>query len=643
MVMKSFEMLFTPIKIGRMEVKNRIVMPAMGTSLADREGTITDKLISYYRERAKGGAGYITVEHTCVHPSGKANDNMVCIYEDRFIDGFAKLAETIHHVGGKIVVQLNHAGRQTLSSITGQTIAAPSSIPCPIMKEKPRTLSAEEILRLVDDFSEAALRIKRAGCDGVEFHMAHGYLICQFLSPYSNHRNDEYGGNIHNRARFAREIIECTREKVGDDFPIICRISADEMVEGGLKLDQSRAIAQQLVKARADAIHVSACNYESYAFNMPCYYLEEGCFTHLAAGIKSGVDVPIIAVGRIRTPLMAEEVLQKDQADLVAMGRALIADPYLPEKAMRGRFEEIRPCLSCNKCVESISRDTLECTVNPDIGKEIKREGLKKGLPKKILVIGGGPGGMQAAKVARESDHHVTLYEAEAQLGGKLIGSSMAPEKGVYRELIQYFQNVLSAMGIELMLGTPCTPEIVKQECPDAVIVATGSKCCAKHDGNTYGHVMDYEEALADPQKVGKMVMVIGGGPKGAEIADYFNSMGRDVTLVEMKRKIGFGLPTALRFHLEKKLEDSPVKILNRTKLLHVTENGVKVHAKGAEQDLSGYDSVILAMGDSPNDALAKDLKELEIPLLLIGDAKKPRGIKEAIAEATWAATALDR
>jgi 2,4-dienoyl-CoA reductase-like NADH-dependent reductase (Old Yellow Enzyme family)/thioredoxin reductase len=630
-------MLFQSGQIGTMEVRNRIVMPAMATHLADPQGGITDSLISYYGARAKGGVGYITVEHTCVHPSGRAHGKMVCLHNDHYIEGFKKLAEVVHNLGSKIVVQLNHAGRQTLSSVTGQQILSASAIPCPLMKEVPRALSRDEIRTLVDSFSEAALRVKRAGCDGVEFQMGHGYLICQFLSPYSNRRPDEYGGPTTNRTRFALEIIENTRKKVGDQFPLICRISGDEMVDGGLNLKETQAISRELVTAGIHAIHVSACNYESYAFNMPCYYLSEGCFTHLAEGIKAVVNVPVIAVGRIRTPAFAEEILREGKADLVAMGRALIADPNLPEKAERGAFREIRPCLSCNKCVESISKDRLECTVNPDIGVEGKLERSPKGTAKKIFVIGGGPGGMQAAKVALEMGHQVTLYEAGAELGGQLKSASLPPMKGAFGELRDYFETALAARGVTLKLNTECTSATVERERPDAIIAANGPKS-PKPAGP---RVMDSHEALNHPQGVGNKILVIGGGPRGAEVAHYFSSRGKQVTIVEMGNKIGLGLPTSLRFHLEKKLRESHVQFLTRTKLLFFTEGGIRVSCKGVESELNGFDAVILATGEEQNRGLAKELEKLHIPLFLIGDAKEPRGIKEAIADASRVAMEL--
>lgn len=636
--MKPLDLLFTSIRIGNMKVNNRIILSPMETRLADHSGHITNDSLSYYRERAKGGAGYITVGNACVHPSGKATERMICIYDDTYMAGIRKLAQAIHAVGGKVVVQLNHAGRQTSHYITGQKIVAPSAIACKIMKQQPHALSAAEIEEMVEAFAAAALRIKRSGCDGVEFHMAHGYLICQFLSPYSNKRQDEWGGNPQNRTRFARKIIERTRHKVGPKFPLICRISADEMVEGGLQIEEASLIARYLVEAGADAIHVSACAYESYVYNMPCYYLQDGCFIPLAADIKSVIDVPTIAVGKIRTPFAAEQILQNGQADLIAMGRALIADPYLPQKSRQGNFSQIRPCLSCNQCVESISRYKLECTVNPDIGKETKLEHHHTPLAQKVLVIGGGPAGMEAAKVAAESGHQVILYEAGARLGGKLFSASLPPGKKQFQKLIDYYAHRLAALGVNVIVNSECTTDIIKSEDPDTIILASGAKYSPKHLQNTKGKIMACEQALNNTMDLGNRILIIGGGPRGAEVADFFSIKQKQVTLVEKRKKIGFGLPTGVRYHLEKRLKAANVKLLTGTVVLDISEDRIKVKSKGIEKELSGFDTIILALWEEPNNDLGEELTNLKWPIYIVGDAKEPRGIKDAISEGALAA-----
>ncbi|MEK7822496.1 MAG: NADH:flavin oxidoreductase, partial [Planctomycetota bacterium] len=308
-----------------MAVKNRIVMPAMETHLCDKEGFVTSEIISYYRARAKGGVGYITVENTSIDPAGRINDGMLCIHEDKYVDGLKRLVEEVHRAGGKVVIQLNHAGKEALTYFTGMESVSPSPIPSPLTRTVPRELTIPEIEAIVDKFAQGAERVFRAGADGVEIHMAHGYLVCQFLSPESNIRTDRYGGDTEGRARFAVEIVQSIRSKVPKDFPVICRISADEYTEKGLKLEEGKVMARLLESAGASALHVSACNSASAVYNIPCYYLEEGCFIHLASGIKSAVKVPVITVGRILRPEKAEEALRGGKADLESMGRSQIA------------------------------------------------------------------------------------------------------------------------------------------------------------------------------------------------------------------------------------------------------------------------------------------------------------------------------
>ena len=343
--------LFSTFSIGTLKMENRLVMPPMATNYATSEGYVTDRQIAYYLERAKGGVGYVTTEHTGILQQGKAHPNMLLISTDEHIPGFERLIEAIHGVGAKIIVQINHAGRQTSSEVTGSPIVGPSPIPGPPKNEIPRELSVSEIEDLIEAYTKAAQRAKKAGADGVGLQMAHGYLICSFLSPFSNQRKDHYGGDIQERSRFAVEVLKSVRDRVGPDFPIVCRLSGDEYMDGGLKIDETRQIAKILENEGADALHISACNASSVYLNQPPYYVDEGVFVHLAQAIKSEVDIPVIAVGRIRTPLMADQIIKDGKADLVSMGRALIADPYMPKKAKEGRFEEITPCISCNRCI----------------------------------------------------------------------------------------------------------------------------------------------------------------------------------------------------------------------------------------------------------------------------------------------------
>lgn len=642
--MNELNSLFSPVNIGSIHIRNRLVMPAMGSNLADSHGYVTDALLSYYHDRSMGGYGLIVVENTSVHPTGKVTPFMLNLYDDRYIPGFKKLISEVHKGGARIAVQLNHAGRQTSSGITGRQPVAPSPIPCPLMKEKPKELTKDEIQELIEAFVNASFRAMESGSDAVEIHMAHGYLICQFLSSYSNNRNDEYGGSIENRTRFAREIVKGIKAKNGREYPIICRISADELVDGGLTIEESKAIVKALVQAGADAIHVSACNYETHFYNIPCYYLSEGCFIHLAEEIKSCVDVPVIAVGRIRSPLQAAKIVQDKKADLVAMGRTAIADSYLPKKAEKGSLKRIRPCLSCNKCIDVVASDRLECVVNPEIGKEKKRSGC---LPTKernrIWIIGAGPAGMEAARTAAERGYKATLFEQRGRLGGQLYYASLPPNKEHFKELINYYESELNHLKVEIRLNHRFGAGSLR-ELPDMIVIATGSQPLRLNGFTKKDEkIVTCEEALDHPDRVGRNIVIVGGGSKGAELADYFSLRNSNVTLIEMKRKIGQGLSASVRFHLEQRLLNQGVECVTRTEVVSIMEDSVKIREKKREEkEIQGIDTIILAIGRTPFNTLATELQYQDIPLFVIGDARRVGDIQGAINDGANILNRLD-
>jgi 2,4-dienoyl-CoA reductase-like NADH-dependent reductase (Old Yellow Enzyme family) len=364
--------ILTPIKVSSLTLKNRLIMPAMGTGFASRDGAITDRLINYYKARAMGGVGLIIIEETAVEPLGLGYGNQLRIYEESNLDGFETLAETVHNGGGKVLVQLAHAGRQTLHAVIKDQSIAPSPIPCLKFGEMPRELSIQEIQEIERAFIRGAEKAKDCGYDGVEVHAAHGYLLCEFLSPLSNIREDQYGGSVTNRTRILVKIIQGIRESVGSDFPIFVKISGDEYCEGGISIKDSLKIGKILEESGAWAITVSAGNYGAFDWVVQPAEKEPGCLIHLAEAFKRKVDIPIIAVGRINDPFLAEEILIDKKADLIAMGRALIADPYLPRKVEDGRISEIDKCMATNACIKTLFRRGREivCTVNENLGTE---------------------------------------------------------------------------------------------------------------------------------------------------------------------------------------------------------------------------------------------------------------------------------
>jgi 2,4-dienoyl-CoA reductase-like NADH-dependent reductase (Old Yellow Enzyme family)/thioredoxin reductase len=632
--MTFFKNLFSLFRIGNLELRNRIVMPPMATNFAGEDGSVNDRHIAYYLKRIRGGVGYVTFEHTGVLKQGRAFPNMALIDSDEHIPPFKRLVDAIHGEGGKIVIQINHAGRQTSASFTGVPIVAPSAIPCPVRKEMPQELTQEGIQKIIEAFRQAARRVKEAGADGVEIHMAHGYLINQFLSPFSNQRTDDYGGDPDRRMRMAIEVLRTVRNQVGPDLTVLCRISADEYVEGGLRLEDTKEIAKALERNGADALHISACVAASGYLNHPPYYAEEGVFVHLAQGIKSVVSIPIITVGRIRTPELANQILEKNKADLISMGRALIADPDLPLKALEGRRDEIIPCISCNRCIQSIRKGALQCAVNPETGREGIFRLQKTDRPKKIWIIGGGPAGMKAAEIAARRGHQVTLYEEKERLGGQLLLAAIPPKKQVLKEFVIYLTNQLGKLPVRIVLGKPFDPAQLKKARPDVAIVATGAKpFFPPIDGIQESKAISVNDALSGSVHPGRKILVVGAGGIGAELADYLSENGKEVTLIEMREGIALDLVGHLQHFLNKRLREKGVHILTSTKAIRFEKEGLWVEDPQGTKKLGGFDSIVVALGSIPNDELVESLKGKVPEVYVIGDASKPREVMEAVLE----------
>ncbi len=609
-------------------------MPPMATNFADEDGAVNDRHIAYYVKRAKGGVGYITFEHTGILKQGRAFPNMALIDSDQHIPPFKELVEAIHKENGKIVIQINHAGRQTSASITGSPIVAPSAIPCPVRKEMPKELSYEEIQKIIEAFGQAARRVKESGADGVEIHMAHGYLLCQFLSPFSNKRTDEYGGDADRRMRMALEVLRAVRNKVGADFPVLCRLSADEYVEGGLKIEDSKEIAKALERNGADVLHISACVATSGYLNHPPYYAEEGVFVHLAQGIKSVVGVPVITVGRIRTPELANQILEEKKADLISMGRALIADPDLPTKALQGRREEIIPCISCNRCVLSIRKGSLQCAVNPETGREALFKLKKADRPKRVWIIGGGPAGMKAAEIASLRGHQVTLFEEQRRLGGRFLLAAIPPKKQILKEFIEYLTKRIKKLPVKIVSGKPFNLSLLEKDRPDVAIVATGAKpFFPPIDGIQEAKAISVEEALSGEVHLGRKILVVGGGGIGAEVADYLSENGKEVTLIEMREGIALDLVGHLQHFLNTRLKAKGVQILTSTKAIRFEKEGLWVEDPQGTKRLGGFDSIVISLGSIPNDELVESLKGKVPEVYVVGDASKPREVMEAVLE----------
>jgi len=635
--------LFQPVNVGKMELKNRLVVPPMGSGFSAPDGTVTDRLIEYHEARARGGFGLIIVEVTAIDPLGKGTPIELGIWDDKFMPGLRRLVDRIHAAGAKIAIQLHHAGRETFSfSLGGQQAVAPSPFPDPIIREVPRELTVEEIKSLVEAYAQGARRAKESGFDAVELHGAHGYLIAQFMSAYANKRTDEYGGDLEGFLRFPLDIVHRARELVGPDYPILFRISGDEAVPEGRTIDESVVVAKRLVEAGVDALHVSVGVYESSYLTSAPPAMEPGFNAAAAATIKQAVSVPVIVVGRIVTPAVAEDIISSGKADLVAIGRASLADPEFAVKAAEGRDEDIVKCLSCNEgCIDALMiKPPITCTQNPALGREVEYASAGTANVKKVVVAGGGPAGLEAARTAALWGHRVTLYEKRDSLGGQALLAALPPTKEVWLEVVRCRVKDLQRLGVEIRLGSELTPEVVRELSPDVVIVATGSAPLLPDiPGTERDNVVTAQDVLSGAQ-VGATVVVIGGGLVGCETADYLAQQGKDVTIVEMLRHTARDVSPAARYFLRRRLRERNVKMLTSTPVKAITAQGVVISSDGEERTLEPVDTVVLATGArSVNDLEA--VKELVPEVYVIGDAASPGKMLQAVQQAAEVARSL--
>ncbi len=636
----NFQLLFSPIKIGTMEVANRFVVPPMGTNLANPDGTVSEELIAYWEARAKGGWGLLIVEIAGVDPLAKAIPNQLGLWDDKFIPGFKKLVDAVHRYGVKIAVQIHHAGRQTSSAILGgEQPVAPSAVPCFITREIPRELSTEEVYQLIEKFGDAAARAREAGFDAVEIHGAHGYLVAQFMSQHTNKRVDEFGGSLYNRMRFPVEVIRNVRRKVGGSFPIIFRMSADEKVVDGRNIEESAAVAAIVENAGIDALHVSVGVYASMPYIVPPPDVAPGFNLSNAGEIKKAVSVPVIAVGRINDPVLAEQAIRTGKTDLLAWGRQSLADPELPNKVAAGRIEEISPCISCNQgCIGYIfNPDKMKCSclVNPFCGREYKMKIEPAAQSKKVVIVGGGPGGLEAAWIAAARGHNVVLFEKEQSPGGQFRVGAIAPAKQDLTKAINYYTYMGKKCGVDFRFGTRADAGQVLAEKPDVVIVATGGEpSIPEIPGIDNPKVVTATDILLGKKAAGKKVLIIGGGLVGSETADFLGEHGHEVTIVEALPEIAEDVQESVKHFLLLRLKRHEVRIETNAKVIEILQDGVKVEKGGREKQLTGFDTVVIAVGAKSVNDLKPQLEGKVPELYVIGDASRPRKAIDAIEEA---------
>lgn len=705
----SFKHLLSSGHIGGLELRNRIIMTPMGSNLSQADGHCGERIQAYYEARAKGGAGMLIVGVASIAwPAGACNPNQVAISSDEFLPGLRALTARIKRHGARAALQLQHAGKVAVCDIAaGRPMLVPS-IPHNSRDEMSSALTPEEmaafvksyskkgakveykiadghdIRELIERFSEAADRARRAGFDGVELHAGHGYILSEFLSPHANRREDEYGGCLENRARLLLEVIRAVKARAGSDFPVWCRIDALEYrVDGGIGLDDAVQTAVLAEAAGADAIHVSAYANPSSgaAFTEAPLVHRSGGYLQFAATIKAALRIPVIAVGRIE-PEVAERVLARGDADFIAMGRKLLADPELPNKLLRGQPQDIRPCIYCYTCVSRIFvNDHVRCAVNARTGFEQDVVIVPAAQPRHVLVVGGGPAGMESARVSALRGHRVTLVERSADLGGTVFFSSIVyPENG---KLITYLVGQVKQLGVDVRLGAAVDAQFLRALAPDVVVVASGARRDAPPiPGAGQVHVFSGDQLRAlmtgdDPtavsgklpwwqgvmlqlagwlgitrnaqwlrrlsygwMPVGKRVGIVGGGLVGLELAEFLAERGRKVTVIEAGEKFGTELAIVRRWRVLEDLQHLGVVLINKTEVSRITEQSLVLISAGDEVEID-IDTVILASGATGDLSLAEMSRELGFETHVAGDCDGVGYIEGAIRSAHAVARAL--
>ncbi len=658
----SYPFLFSPLKIRTLELKNRIVMTAMHLGYTP-EGEVTDRLVDFYEERARGGVGLIIVGGCPIDEYGGIA-GMINISHDRFIPGLQRLTSTVKKHGAKIAAQLYQAGRYTHSSmIGGKKPFSASAVRSRLTGETPRALELDEIPAVQDKFAEAAVRAKKAGFDAIEILGSAGYLICQFLSPLTNKRHDQYGGSLENRMRFGLEVVEKVRNAVGPGYPILMRVAGNDFMEGGHTNREARIFAAELEKVGVDVFNVTGGWHETRIPQLTMF-VPSRAFVYLAQGIKSAVSVPVIASNRINDPALGNEIIRNGEADLVTMARALIADPEMPNKAQQGKAKTIYRCVACNQgCFDSIFKlKPAACLVNPRAGRESELKIEPVSEPKKVLVIGGGPAGMKAACTARQRGHEVVLVEKTARLGGQVLLNRLIPGRKEMLALIRDLINNLESLGVEVLLEQNADKDLVNRISPQVIVVATGAKPALPDISGVNGqNVVQAWDVLDGRKATGSKVVIVGGNAVGVETALYLAHQGtidpevlyflmttqaedletikegldkgnKQVTVVEMAGRAGQDIGLSTRWTVMAELKRLGVKIMTNTKAVEIRSNGLAVE-KADGEDFIEADTIVLAVGAIPQSDLVREFEGLAPELHVIGDAKEIRNALDAVRE----------
>jgi len=630
--MSYFEKLFDPIMIGRMELKNRIALPAIVPWLGV-DDMVTERFKAFYAERARGGVGLIVIGLIPPIYPGLPAAGRIGVYSDEFIPSLHDFADLMHECGAKVAMQIS--ALQTWARDDGSLeLIGPSDVSVERRPDahKPRPLTTDEISRVVEAYGEGSRRAVEAGFDAVEINAIAGTgLISYFLSAHTNKRTDDYGGSIEKRARLLLECIASVKEKVGDDYPLLCRVSGADFMEGGNTLEDTKIVAPMIEQAGIQAINVSTGWHEA-----PVPFIQMSVpranWIYLAEAVKKIVSIPVIGGTRIPDPHLAEQILSEGKVDMVYIARPLIADPEWPDKAREGRCEEIRPCIACSHCFDGLmaGRGTT-CSVNARAGRETEYSLESAKESKKVLVVGGGPAGMEAARVAAGRGHKVTLADNRDRLGGQLLVAKLPPHKEELSNLINYLAGEMARLGVDVRLGEEITSQTVEAMAPDVVIIATGATPIIPDIPGVKGkNVVMALDVLTDRQRVGEHIIVVGGGLIGCETAEFLAEKGKKVTILEMLGRIGADIGPTTRWVTIARLRALGVRMERNAKVEEITENGVRANKDGSSEFFQG-DSVVLAVGMKPNQQLAQELSANVTNLHVIGDSSQPGKIVDAI------------
>ena len=615
-------------KIGSLELKNRLIVPAMVTNTCTADGMPTERYIQYHEEKAKGGWGMIITEDYAITPYAGGFRDLAGLWDDAQISAHTEFVDRIHKYGAKICCQIYHAGRQTNSKVNGVQCMAPSPFKDPPSFENPREMTKKDIDETIKAYADAAVRAKKCGFDAVEIHGAHGYLINQFNSPYSNKRADEYGGSTWNRTRFGREVIRAVRDAVGPDYPVLFKLTTEEFVAGGLRIAEGREVARIYSKEPVDAITISqGVNATEWAVIAPAHIPPAGFIQHVRSCREVTGDMPIIAIGRILNFDLANNIISDGTADFVCMGRASLADPLAPKKYLEGHPEDIITCIGCVQgCLGNLRKNIpIQCLVNPRTVKEYMCDmtPVADSDRKKVVVVGGGVAGLEAAVAAAKKGHYVSVYEKSGKIGGQWLKAAVPSAKQDFATLVTWCRTQLEKLDVPVYLNTEYTKEMAEETKPDAVIIATGSvEKTLPFPGLDGPNVFKAQEILSGEKNLtGDKVVVVGGGSVGVETAAHMAQDFKDVTILEVRDKISADGEFSNNYFLFRILDEFKVKSYTKAFYQNYVDGTVTFKQKDKIYEIDDVTDIVLAVGSAPINGLKDELEPLGVEVKVVGDA----------------------